>query len=138
MDLPTARQHIETGFARMHAAYGQPLFDEWAILSSTSTPGVLAYSGPRAHRFGRDLADDAQPLVATLSGREFHPGDFDFVTEASGTHFDACMMLGASTYLVCNHTTLSLADLRRDPKWLKAQPIFFALSEKFRADPLNL
>ena len=42
MDLLTARQHIEAAFARMHAAYGQPLFDEWAILSSSAQPGVLA------------------------------------------------------------------------------------------------
>ncbi len=136
MDLPTARQNIETSIARMDAAYGQPLFDEWAILSSSSQPGLLAYSGPRAHRFGRDVADDAQPLLKIIAGREFHPGDFDFATEAAGTLFDACMMLGPTTYLVCNHTTRALADLRRDPKWLKAQPTFFALSEKFRADPL--
>ena len=136
MDLSTARQHIEACLVRMQAAYGQPLFDEWAILSSSAQPGILAYSGPRAHRFGRDVADDAEPLIGIVAGREFHPGDFDFATDAAGTLFDACLMLGPSTYLVCNHTSRALAELRRDPKWLKAQPIFFSLSEKFRADPL--
>lgn len=136
MDLATARQHIETSFARMDAVYRQPLFDEWAILSAAAKPGVLAYSGPRSAHFRQELPNDAEPLLAILAGRELAPGDFDFATEAGGTHYDACLKLGASTFLVCNHTTRAMAEIRTDPKWLKAQPIFFELSEKFRADPL--
>ena len=48
------------------------------------------------------------------------------------------MKIGATSYLVCNHTTRAMAEIRSDPKWLKAQPVFVELSDKFRADPLEV
>ncbi|HYP16586.1 MAG TPA: hypothetical protein VEQ65_05195 [Opitutus sp.] len=138
MDLPTARKHIQTSFARMDALYRRPLFDEWAILSSAAPPGVLAYSGPRGANFRLELEKDAEPLRAAASGQPHAAGDFEFAAEAGGTRYDACMMLGDKVYLVCNHTTRSLAEIRADSKWLKAQAAFFDLSERFRADPLEV
>ena len=44
--------------------------------------------------------------------------------------------LGPAAYLFCNHTTKSMQDIRRDPKWLAAQEPFVELSSKFRDDPL--
>ncbi len=66
------------------------------------------------------------------------PGDFEFATDAAGTHYDVCMQIGPASFLVCNHTSRAMAEIRRDPQWLKAQAIFFNLSEKFRADPLDV
>ena len=51
--------------------------------------------------------------------------------------YDALMMLGPTSYLVCSHTEKSLGEIRADPNWLKAQAIFFELGEKFRNDPLS-
>jgi hypothetical protein len=138
MDLAAARQQIESSFARMDALYLRPLFDEWAILSLAAQQGILAYSGPRAETFRQQFPEDVEPLRAMLAGRPFDPGEFEFAAEADGTRYDACLKLGSTSFLVCNHTTQEMAEIRRDPKWLNAQSAFFDLCEKFRADPLEL
>lgn len=136
MDLAAARQQIQSSFARMDALYLRPLFDEWAILSLAAQQGILAYVGPRAETFRKTFPDDVEPLRALIAGRQFAPGEFEFAHEAGGTRYDACLKIGDTSYLVCNHTTKGMAEIRRDPKWLNAQSAFFELCEKFRADPL--
>ena len=139
MDLAIARRHIETHLSRMQAAYRQPLFDEWAVLGVASGSGsVLAYVGPRPDAFKRNVPNDAEPLQAGTRGKPLADGDIEFVADAKGTQYDAFMKLGATSYLVLNHTGKTLAEIRSDPKWLGAQSILFELSEKFRADPLEL
>jgi hypothetical protein len=44
---------------------------------------------------------------------------------------------GDASFLVCNHTGMTMQDIRKDPRWLKAQTAWFELTEKFRADPLE-
>lgn len=136
MDLAAARQQIQSSCARMDAVYLRSLFDEWAILSLAAQQGILAYSGPRADSFRNHFPEDVEPLRTLLAGRVFSPGDFEFATNAGGTRYDALVKLGDSSYLVCNHTTKEMSEIRRDPKWLNAQGTFFELCEKFRADPL--
>lgn len=139
MDLDTARRYVQTYVDRMRAAYRQPLFDEWAILGVTAGAGsVLAYSGPRTELFRRNLPNDAEPLRTRTKGKALAEGDIEFVADAVGTQYDAFMKLGATSYLVLNHTGKTLTELRADPKWLGAQAVLFELSEKFRADPLEL
>ena len=139
MDLETARRHIETYVDRMTAAYRQPLFDEWAILGVTGGAGaVVAYRGPRVEAFRRNVGRDAEPLRARTAGKPLAEGDIEFVADAAGTQYDAFMKLGATSYLVLNHTGKTLAEIRADAKWLGAQAVLFELSEKFRADPLVL
>lgn len=139
MDLETARRHIQTYLDRMRASYRQPLFDEWAILGvAAGTGSVVAYSGPRSDVFRRNVSKDAEPLRARTAGKPLAEGDLEFVEHAPGTQYDAFMKVGATSYLVLNHTGKTLADLRSDPKWLGAQAVLFELSEKFRADPLVL
>ena len=135
MDLAAARTHIAAALARMNAAYGQPVFDEWAVLA-IGDKGVLAYTGPRPEKFRRDMPEDAVPLRAEAAGQPSGVGDLVFALEAAGTRYDAFMRLGEASYLVCNHTTKSMADIRANPSWLKVQPTLFELGEKFRADPL--
>jgi hypothetical protein len=72
-----------------------------------------------------------------MTGKQLAIGDFEFAPDAAGTHFDACLRLGAASYLICNHTTKSMAQIRQSPNWLAAQKPFVELSEKFRADPLE-
>jgi hypothetical protein len=139
MDLETARRNIEATVDRMRACYLQPVFDEWAILSiAPKGGGVIAYNGPRPDVFRRRVPDDAEPLRAITSGKEFTEGDIEFVPDAADTRYDAFMKIGAASYLILNHTVKTMTDIRADKKWLGAQAALFELSEKFRADPLAL
>jgi hypothetical protein len=139
MDLETARNHIQAAFERMRVAYMQPVFDEWAILAvAAKGGGVVAYQGPRPDAFRRNVATDAEPLRQRAAGKQFAEGDIEFVPDAVDTQYDAFMKIGASSYLVLNHTTKTLNEIRTDGKWLAVQAILFELSEKFRADGLEL
>jgi len=138
MDLETARQHIQSALVRMRTLYLKPVFDEWMILDPKAKHGgILAYSGPRAESFRPQLLADVAPLRAMVEGQQLTIGDFEFAQDAAGPRHDALMKIGESSYLVCNHTIKTMTELRADPQWLKAQPAFFELSEKFRADPLG-
>lgn len=139
MDLDTACHQIHTAVERMRAAYLQPVFDEWAILAvPVRTGGVVAYRGPRASVFRRNLPTDAEPLRRITMGKHFAEGDIEFVPDAADTCYDAFMKLGPASYLVLNHTVKTMDEIRIDSKWLGAQAVLFELSEKFRADPLEL
>ena len=139
MDLDTARQHIQATLDRMRACYLKPVFDEWAVLASPSrSGGVVAYSGPRPDTFRANLSADAELLRAATAGRQFAEGDIEFVADAADTRYDAFMKIGPGSYLVLNHTVKTMAEIRADPRWLGAQAVLFELSEKFRADPLQL
>jgi len=137
MDLATARQHISGSLERMRALYSRPVFDEWVILApGAGNRGVLAYVGPRAEEFRKQLPDDVEPLLAQVGGQKLEVGDFEFTIEGDGTRHDVLLKLGANSYLVCNNTAKSMAEIRGDTRWLKAQAAFVDLSEKFRSDPL--
>ena len=138
MDLATARQHIETSLERMRALYFKPVFDEWAILSpGAKHGGLVAYAGSRVEEFRQKLSADVEPLLAQVSGVKMEPGDFEFTIEGDATRHDVLLKLGDGSYLVCNNTAKSMAEIRGDARWLKAQAAFVDLSEKFRADPLE-
>lgn len=136
MDLVAARTHVAAALTRMNTGYGQPVFDEWAVLGLGGKHGVLAYVGPRPDSFRRSLPDDAAPLRAEAAGQPNSIGDLVFAIETGGTRYDVFLRLGESSYLVFNHTAKSMADIRANPGWLKAQGVLFELGEKFRADPL--
>jgi len=121
----------------MHAAYLQPVFDEWAILTiPAKSGGIVAYQGPRPDSFRRNFATDAEPLRALAAGKQFAEGDIEFVPNAADTLYDAFMKIGPVSYLVLNHTVKTMEEIRADSKWLGAQGVLFELSEKFRMDPL--
>ena len=137
MDLATARRNIETANERMRACYLQPVFDEWAILAvPAKNGGIVAYQGPRAEIFRKNLPSDAEPLRAITAGKQFTEGDIEFVPDAADTRYDAFMKIGPRSYLILNHTVKTMTEIRADSKWLLAQAVLFELSEKFRSDPL--
>ncbi len=137
MDLAAARKSIEECFERMRALYFKPVFDEWVILSpGAKAGGILAYVGPRVEEFRKNLAGDAEPLLAQVGGQKLEVGDFEFTIDGDGTRHDVLLKLGNGSYLVCNNTAKSMGEIRSDPRWLKAQAAFVDLSEKFRSDPL--
>ncbi|MEO8865285.1 MAG: hypothetical protein ABI420_09700 [Opitutaceae bacterium] len=137
MDLATAHQHISDSMERMRALYFKPVFDEWVILAPGAKPsGILAYVGPRAEEFRKNLPADVAPLLNQMSGQKLEPGDFEFANDGVGTRHDVLVRLGTNSYLIGNNTAKSMAEIRADSRWLKAQAAFVDLSEKFRADPL--
>jgi hypothetical protein len=138
MNLADARTAIIPALGRMNALYNKPVFDEWVLVKVTAVQGaILAYSGPRAETYQRKFKDDMVPLRAELEQQHLAVGDFAFAHDAAGTGFDACIRLGPASYLFCNHTTKSMADIRQDPLWREAQRPFVQLSELFRGDPLE-
>ena len=134
-----ACQNIHHAVERMRAAYLRSVFDEWAILSvPVKSGGVVAYRGPRAGLFRRNLATDAEPLRRITVGKQFSEGDIEFVPDAADTCYDAFMKIGPSCYLVLNHTVKTMDEIRADAKWLGVQAVLFELSERFRGDPVEV
>lgn len=137
MNIETAVTHLNSCRERMDALYQKPVFDEWVLVLLVQGKGtVLAYIGPRAESFTQKLHADSAPLYAAMEGRHYGVGDFEFVQEAKGSRFDACIKAGENIYLFSNNTYGSMAELRADPRWREAQKPFVALTEKFRADPV--
>ncbi len=123
---------------RMRVLYRRPVFDEWAVITLSSSGAKLSfYEGPRIETFRQRFLVDAAPLAAELSGRELPVGAFAFAPEARGTHFDACVRLGLQAYLLCNHTSRTMEEIRADPFWLHAQKPFVDFTERIRADPVE-
>jgi len=137
MNLETASKNIELCRGRMDALYQKPVFDEWVVVNlAQGKTDILSYTGPRAESFANQFHHDSSPLFAEMQGRHYSVGDFEFVAQARGSRYDACVRLGETAYLLCNNTYGSMGDLRADARWLQAQKPFVSLTEKFRADPL--
>ena len=98
---------------------------------------ILAYQGPRAESYKKQFTLDLASMLAEMAGQKLSVGDFAFAADAKGTHYDACLRLGDTSYLFCNNTTKTMTDIRQNPRWRDAQIPFAALSDKFRADPLE-
>ena len=137
MNLETASKNIEICRERMDALYHKPVFDEWVVVSFIQgKTDILSYVGPRAESFAKQFHRDSGPLFSEMQGRQYSVGDFEFVDQAQGSRFDACVCLGEKSYLLCNNTYGSMSALRADARWREAQKPFVDLTEKLRADPL--
>jgi hypothetical protein len=137
MDLATAKHKIEATLHQMRSSYGDDVFNEWAVISlEEKSWNLVSYSGTRQENFRADLPADLKPLAETSTGKVHAIGDFEFAADAKGTRHDAMMRLGASTYLICNNTTKTMAEIRSKHRWLTTQRSFAAMSETFHSDPL--
>jgi hypothetical protein len=138
MKLDAARSLIADAFGRMNALYNATVFDEWVLISLQSGRSrILAYSGPRERSYQQRFSTDVGPLRSEMAGKELAIGDFEFALDATGTCYDVCLRLGSASYLICNHTTQSMTQIRHSPNWIEAQKPLVELSEKFRDDPLT-
>ncbi len=138
MTLEQAKKHILKCVEQMQARYGKVVFDEWALVSLADKKGrVLAYVGPRKEGFKENFVDDAGTLRVGLLSPDHNVGDYDFARHGVGTSFEAFMVVGENTYLICNNTVQSMDAITKDPLWLAAQVPFVELSDKFRDDPLR-
>jgi len=138
MNLPDARSAVLRAVGRMNSAYNKVVFDEWVLVKVAKDQGsILTYEGPRAETYQRRFKSDIAPLQTEMTGRKMNIGDFEFVQDGHGTFFDACMRLGPAAYLFCNHTAMTMTEIRKDPLWLVAQAPFVDLAAQFRADPVE-
>jgi hypothetical protein len=137
MNLETAITHLKTCRERMDALYQKPVFNEWVIVTFVNGQGaVLHYHGAREESFSQKLHADSALLYAAMVGRSYAVGDFEFVQEARGSRFDACIKAGETIYVLCNNTFGSMAELRADVRWREAQKPLVELTDKFRRDPV--
>lgn len=138
MDLPTAESLIDSYFRRFNTTYLHTLFEEWAILGlGSSGEKLIAYHGARRESYRLQIPRDSRPLRTAMDKRKYEVGDFEFAIEAEGAGYDACIKVGDAAYLVFNHLGATMDQLRKDPQWLKVQPLWFELAQKFREDPLT-
>jgi hypothetical protein len=139
MRLDQATELIKSCAEQMNARYKKVVFDEWAAISLAGRKGrVLAYFGPRKEGFQKNFLTDAGALRQGLLQGNCNAGDFEFARHGIGPAFESFMVLGEQMYLICNNTVQSMDGITSDPLWLGAQVPFVELSEKFRADPLEL
>jgi len=139
MTLDKTKKLIKRCAEQMHANYGKPVFDEWAIVSFTGQAAhLLAYIGPRKGGFKANFLADAGSLRAGLLSADYQPGDFEFARQGVGTGFESFLVIGAGAYLICNNTVESMDEITRNPKWLAAQVPFVDMSDQIRADPLEM
>jgi hypothetical protein len=137
MTLEEATRRMRDCAQQMNDRYGQVVFDEWAIVSLRQQQArILSYTGPRNDAFLKHFADDLGALRSELLDSKYHVGDFEFTRHGVGTSFEAFMVLGEGIYLIANHTSASMNDIARDPRWLNAQVPFAELGEQIRAQPL--
>jgi hypothetical protein len=137
MTLDEAKSLIKTCAGQMDARYGKTVFDEWAIVSLAENKArVLVYTGPRNDDFLKNFANDLGALRAELLTANYGMGDFAFARHATGTRFEAFMVLGSAIYLICNNTRETMDAIAKDPKWLNAQVPFAELGDRLRISPL--
>jgi hypothetical protein len=139
MRLDRATELVKTCAERMNARFEGVVFDEWAILSLADGRGrLLSYLGPRKQGFQKSFLSDFGALRERLVHVNYAVGDFSFPRESAGPGFQAFMVVGRGFYLVCNNTVQTMDALTSSPRWLGTQMPFVELSEKFRANPLEL
>ena len=135
MTLEQANQLIKQCADRMNAAYHDVVFDEWAIVSFMERKGaLLSYTGPRREDFQKNFASDIKDLRVDLLSNTHGIGDFEFARHGVGTKVEAFLIVGMGIYLICNHTSRSMDEITKNPRWLTAQIPFAELADKFRAD----
>lgn len=138
MNLVDARTLLAAALGRMNATYGETVFNEWVLVSLRSDRNaILAYEGPRPEKYKQHFTLDLASMLKELAGQKLGVGDFAFAADAAGTHYDACIRLGESSYLFCNHTTRTMAQIRQSAHWLNAQKHWAELAERFATDPLE-
>ena len=137
MTLDETTTLIKACMQRMTELYRQPVFDEWAIISTLDKKGkILTYSGPRKEEFQKRFFADLGSLRSELLSARYGLGDFEFARHGVGTQFEAFVVVGDGLFLICNNTGKTMAMIARDQLWLSAQVPFVELSDKFRSNPL--
>ncbi len=137
MTLDESIQLINATTERMNHLYKERVFDEFAVVSVADKKAILLkYIGPRREDFQKNFSVDIQDIKKDLISDKHSFGDFGFAQSGTGTKMEAFLKLSDGIFLLCNHTSRSMADISQSPAWLNAQVPFVEMSEKFRSDPL--
>ncbi|MBC8097404.1 MAG: hypothetical protein H7Y43_16485 [Akkermansiaceae bacterium] len=138
MTLDEANKQIQTCANLMNDRYGQPVFNEWAVVSLVHQQArILSYTGPRNDEFLKNFADDLGTLRTELLKPTYTIGDFEFARHAKGTSFEAFVVMGKGVYLICNNTGTSMDEIAKSPRWLNAQVPFAELADNVRDNPVS-
>jgi hypothetical protein len=142
MTLVALVKQIEAATDAMSKAYGSTVFDEYAIVRLfKNRPWLEWYSGPRREDFIKNFHQDTMHLrTAARENRtgQYQVGEFDFAHEGTGTQSEAFLLVAENVFLICTNTRLSMAEIAKDPRWLKAQHAFADLAERVHLSPLEL
>ncbi|HYG24911.1 MAG TPA: hypothetical protein VEH04_19250 [Verrucomicrobiae bacterium] len=137
MTLLEIRNQVENCARQMNDRYGAVVFDEWAVVSVAQHKAqILWYQGPRNDAFLASFVSDLGALRAELLNGRYSAGDFEFTRHATGTLFEAFIVLGRGLYLICNNTRASMNEIALNSRWLNAQVPFAELADHLRASPL--
>jgi len=139
MNVEKALELLGKTVERMAAMYGEPVFDEWALVSLAPEGfRLIQYYGPRPENFTASFAEDFEALKKEFAAHVPRPGEFAFSHEGVRTGFDAFICAGDQLFLLFNNTTKSVPEIVRSAGWKSAQLAFVELYERFIKDPLEL
>ncbi|MCF7848691.1 MAG: hypothetical protein K9M45_07575 [Kiritimatiellales bacterium] len=139
MNIEKTAELVAKTLDRMAAICGEPVFDEWALVSlGAEGLSLIKYEGSRPDDFADSFTEDFAPLKAEFNALEPHHGSFAFSHEGAGTGFDAFICAGDHLFLLFNHTAKSTTEITQSQGWMKSQEVFAELYERFMQDPLEL
>ena len=137
MTLEDAITLINATSGRMNQLYKDKVFDEFAVVGLVQNKAkLLKYIGPRREDFQKNFLADVQDIKLDLIANKHSIGDFEFSQAGIGTKVEAFLVLSDGIFLLCNHTSRSMADIAKNPMWLSAQVPFVEMSDRFRSDPV--
>jgi len=137
MTLDESIELINTTAERMNQLYRDRVFDEFAVVALVQNKArLLKYIGPRREEFQRNFLADIHEFKPELIANKHNIGDFEFSQSGFGTKVEAFLVLSDGIFLLCNHTSRSMADIARNPMWLSAQVPFVEMSDRFRSNPV--
>src|ERR1043166_8035962 len=100
MTLDDAVTRIRKCGERMSGLYGKTVFDELVLIClAESKARIVNYSGSRRDEFQKNFPADLKALRAQITAVKHDVGDFEFARHASGTHFDAFIVVGHDLFL---------------------------------------
>jgi hypothetical protein len=139
MNTETAAKEINQTLLKLEQAIGEPVFDEWALVSNVPTGwNIHQYGGTRRDVFLSAFKEDVAALQDTLDLDNPLVGDFAFSHDGHGTGFDAHMCVGHRTYVLFNNTEKNTGEITENPKWKSAQIHFATLLDAFIVDPVRI
>jgi len=139
MDFNNALFRIQECLERMKILYGEQMFDEWLIIDFREHQGkALYYSGPRSGEFDSKFRSELDGLKGLLAEHDYQPGNFEFARLSVSTRYDAAITIAPRIYLVFNHTTKGMFQIRQNQGWINALVPFLELADKFQRDPLTV
>jgi hypothetical protein len=139
MNLNDAIFQIDSTLERIKSLYGEPMFDEWLIIDFREAQGkALYYSGPRTNEFDIKFRADMEGFKGLFTDHDYQPGNFEFARLSVSTRYDAAVTIAPRVYLVLNHTSKGMFQIRQKKEWSQALLPFLELADKFQRDPLKL